>query len=157
MLRVIKIASSVTEFDVENKNRTINLDLASQTIDSKVIKPGEIFSFNKVLGPRTIERGYKLAESIDNKKIVKTVGGGICQVSSTLYMSVKKLNLQVLEVHKHSIPVKYAKREDEAAVSWNELDFRFKNTLPYSIKIVSKIDKINSLVIVEIEKLEIPL
>lgn len=135
------LASSSTKIINKDINRVVNIKNASDSIDEYVINPGEEFSFNKVLGERTIEKGYKIANSISNGKIVKSVGGGICQVSTTLNMSVKKLGLDIKEVHIHSRPVDYAKREDEAAVSWNEKDYIFLNNTRDRIKIESRVEK----------------
>lgn len=134
------LSSSNTKIINKDENRVTNIENASKSINNYILKPGEEFSFNKVVGKRTIERGYKLANSISNGKIVKTVGGGICQVSTTLNMAVKKLDLDVKEVHIHSRPIDYAKREDEAAVSWGEKDYRFVNNTKDSIKIESRIE-----------------
>lgn len=134
------IGKGKTKIYSNDENRTHNLFQASNSINNYVLKPGDVFSFNKVLGPRTEENGYKIADSIDNKKIVKTIGGGICQVSTTLNKAVKNANLEIVEVHRHSKHVEYAKPEDEAAVSYGELDYRFKNNRNKSIKIISNID-----------------
>lgn len=134
------LSSSNTKIINKDSNRVINIQNAANSINNYILKPGEEFSFNKVVGKRTIERGYKLANSISNGKIVKTVGGGICQVSTTLNMAVKKLDLDVKEVHIHSRPIDYAKREDEAAVSWGEKDYRFVNNTKDSIKIESRVE-----------------
>lgn len=127
--------------------------MAANAINNVLLKPGEEFSFNDIVGERTEEKGYKYAESIDDKKIVETVGGGICQVSTTLHMAIKKIPLMVTEVHEHSIPINYSIREDEAAVSWGELDFKFINTYNSSIKIETIIDMTSGKVIVNIYKI----
>ena len=114
--------------------------------------PGEIFSFNKVLGERTLKNGYKLAESIDNGKIVKTVGGGICQVSTTLNIALNNVGVEIIERHHHSAPVNYANKKEEAAVAYGTLDYRFKNTTDKSLIIKANIDidQNNMKVVVEI-------
>lgn len=138
------ISSSTTKFRPKDENRNENIRLAAEAINNTTLYKNDVFSFNNIVGERTIERGYKLAQSINNKKHVKTIGGGICQVSSTLYMSIKKLGLKIEEVHQHSLPVFYAKREDEAAVSWRELDFVFINDKYKKIVIESIFDEENS-------------
>ena len=134
------LSSSSTKIINKDENRMINIENASKAINNYIVEPKSEFSFNEVVGERTIERGYKFANSISNGKIVKTVGGGICQVSTTLNMAVKKLNLDIKEVHIHSRPIDYAKREDEAAVSWGEKDYRFVNNTKDTIKIESRIE-----------------
>jgi vancomycin resistance protein YoaR len=144
------ISSSTTKFRPGDKNRNENIRLASEAINNTILYKNNIFSFNNIVGERTVEKGYKLAHSINNKKHVQTIGGGICQVSSTLYMSVKKLGIKVEEVHQHSLPVFYAKREDEAAVSWGELDFVFINDKCEKISIESIFDEENSTITINV-------
>lgn len=147
------ISKATTNFNRFDFARNTNIKLAANAINGVVLNPGEIFSFNEIVGERTEEKGYKKAESIDNKKIVETVGGGICQVSTTLYMAIKKVNLEVIEVHSHSLPVYYAKREDEAAISWNELDLKFKNNTNKVLKIECIVNMTLGKVIVNIIEL----
>ena len=144
------IGTGKTKIYSNDENRTHNLFQASNSINNYIVGPAEIFSFNKTLGERTEENGYKLAESIDNKKIVKTIGGGIGQVSTTLNKAVKDAKLEVIEAHKHSKSVDYSKPEDEAAVVYGQLDYRFKNNRSKPVKIVSKVDIDNMEVIVKI-------
>lgn len=144
------ISKATTNFNRFDFARNNNIKLASNAINGVVLHPGEIFSFNEIVGERTKEKGYKEAESIDNKKIVETVGGGICQVSTTLYMAIKKIGLEIVEIHPHSIPVYYAKRDDEAAISWNELDFIFKNNTNKVLEIESIVSMALGKVIIKI-------
>ncbi len=116
-------------------NRNENMRLATVAIHNKVLQPGEIFSYNQTVGPRTIERGFKIATVFEGGEKVPGLGGGICQISSTLYMATKKTSLAVVERYKHSIPVSYCTRDDEATVSWGVLDYRFKNTLDIPVRI----------------------
>lgn len=134
------IGKGITKIYSKDKNRIVNLEIASDKINNYILKPNKEFSFNKVLGKRTLENGYKIAESIDNGKIVKTVGGGICQVSSTLNIAVKMANLKILEVHKHSKAVEYTTPEYEAAVAYPTLDYRFINNKDKNIIIKSVIN-----------------
>jgi len=139
-----------TDIYSNDKNRMVNLEVASNKINNYILKPKEIFSFNKVLGNRTKENGYMLAESIDNGKIVKTIGGGICQISTTLNIAVNNAKLKVIERHIHSKAVEYALPKYEAAVAYNELDYKFQNTKEKNIKITSEISKNKMEVIVSI-------
>lgn len=135
------IGNGMTKIYSSDKNRMINLQIASNKINNYMLKPNEEFSFNKILGKRTEENGYKLAESIDNGKIVKTIGGGICQISSTLNIAVKMANLKILEVHKHSKNVEYTTPNYEAAVAYPSLDYRFINNRKNNIVIKSRVDE----------------
>lgn len=134
------ISTSTTKFKKGQENRNNNIKLAAKAINNIKLLPNEEFSFNNILGERTKAKGYKEANAINNKKIVQSVGGGICQVSTTLNIAVKKAKLKVTEVHMHSIPISYAKRMDEAAVSWGELDYKFINNTKDVILIETKYD-----------------
>ena len=128
-----------------------NIRLAVKMCDGLIIKSGEEFSFNRVLGPRTMRRGYQESLIIVDKKKKKGVGGGICQVSSTIYGAVLNTTLDVTERHEHGLPVLYAEKGKDATVSYGRLDFKFKNSLDRDIKIEIKSDKKN--VTVKIYKL----
>ncbi len=108
--------------------RNNNLKIAIHAIDGKVINPGEEFSFNQTVGPRTVEKGYQEAIGYDeNGEKVPTVGGGVCQISSTLYMAALNGNFPVTERHSHSHEVPYADSNHDATVSYGGYDFRFQN------------------------------
>ena len=97
--------------------------------------PGEIFSFNDVVGPRTAERGYKEAGTYVGNKIEPGIGGGICQVSTTIYRAAMKANLRSIERTNHSMAVGYAQPGLDATVSYGYLDYKFKNTYDFPIYI----------------------
>ena len=99
------LAQFSTKFNNNQKNRVHNIKVVAMALHGTVLKPGQEFSFDKRVGSRTTERGYKEAGSFSNGKLTKSVGGGICQVSTTLSGSVQKMNLEVLERHKHSLQV----------------------------------------------------
>lgn len=120
-------ASTVYETYAAQANRNNNMYLAAKAIDYAVIPNGEVFSFNNTVGPRTAARGYKEATIFVGDEKEQGLGGGICQVSSTVYMAAKKARLKILERYPHTLPVTYCMREDEATVSWGRLDFRFSN------------------------------
>ncbi len=124
------LAEYATSFNADLQNRTENLKKAASSLDGMLISPGEIFSFNKAVGPRTKETGYKEATIIENNKFVAGLGGGVCQVSTTLYNAVLRANLKIVERHKHSLPVFYVPRGMDAAVAYNYLDLKFKNNSP---------------------------
>ena len=116
-------------------NRTTNLILASQKVNGTVLMPGEVFSFNKVVGERTIAKGYKNAAIFVNGEVEDGLAGGICQVSSTLYDAVIAANLEITERYNHSKLTSYLPGGKDATVVWGRLDFQFKNNREYPVKI----------------------
>jgi vancomycin resistance protein YoaR len=121
------IAEYSTEFSTYDSNRTDNLALAAKTLDKKEIRPGETFSFNGTVGPRTEQTGYKDAKIIINNEFIYGIGGGVCQVSSTLYNTVLLANLSIVERQPHSIPISYIPLGRDATVSYPDVDLKFKN------------------------------
>lgn len=126
-IREQKIGDYVTYFKPSNKERSHNIDLAAEAINNHVVFPGETFSFNKVVGKRTKERGYKRAPVIVKGELSEDIGGGICQVSSTLYNAVDLKGIQITERYSHSRRVPYVPPGRDATVSWYGPDFQFKN------------------------------
>ncbi len=124
-----------TRYDASNKNRSNNISLASEKINGTVIMPGEVCSYNQVVGKRTIDAGYKEAGAYAGGKVVQEVGGGICQVSSTLYNAVLYANLEIVERSNHHFETSYVDAGRDATVSWGTVDFKFKNNREYPIKI----------------------
>ncbi|MCK8816225.1 VanW family protein [Natroniella sulfidigena] len=133
------VSTKTTYFDQENSNRTTNIKLAAEKIDGTVIKPGEIFSFNQVVGPRTKERGYKKAPEIIEGEFVDGVGGGISQVSSTLYNAVLLAGLEMVDRTSHSRPVSYLPLGRSATIYYNQIDLKFKNSSDYPMMIVARV------------------
>jgi vancomycin resistance protein YoaR len=117
-----------TKFAVREGNRSANLIAAAKALDRKLIRPGETFSFNNTVGPREPETGYKNAYVIINGEYVKGVGGGVCQVSSTLYNAVLLANLGIVERTPHAVAVSYVPPGQDATVNYPYIDFKFKNT-----------------------------
>lgn len=115
---------------VEIYNRTENIKLACQALKNTLILSGEIFSFNDTVGPRDAEKGYLNAMIISGGKFVPGLGGGVCQVSSTLYNAVLLADLEVIERHPHSLQIDYVPPGKDAAVSYGLKDFKFKNNTP---------------------------
>lgn len=103
-----------------------NIRLAAASLNNYLLAPGEIFSFNKATGPRLPEKGYKLAPIIVGNYVIPGFGGGVCQVSTTLYNAVINAGLEVIERYPHSRPVDYVPYGRDATVS-NYLDFKFRN------------------------------
>ena len=132
------LATYSTKYDGGNINRTNNLELACEKINNKVILAGETFSFNKILGARTASAGYKEAKVYENGEVVDGIGGGICQVSSTLYNSVLMANMEVVERRNHQFITSYTPAGRDATVVYGQTDFKFKNTRKYPVKIEAK-------------------
>lgn len=124
---------------VNNYNRTINLSLASNKINGKVLMPGETFSYNNIVGERTWANGFRNAAIYENGQVVDGLGGGICQVSSTLYQAILRANLEVVERTNHMFLTSYLGGGLDATVAYGSLDFKFKNNRNYPIKIVSSV------------------
>lgn len=116
-------------------NRNVNLRLACEAINGSIVLPGDIFSYNKALGERTEERGYLPAASFVNGLTVDTVGGGICQVSSTLYYVCLLSDMDITVRAPHGFVSSYIPKGMDAAVSWGSQDYKFKNSLATPIKI----------------------
>jgi vancomycin resistance protein YoaR len=121
------IGEFATKFSVQEKERTENLTKAAMAMDRKVIRPGEIVSFNDTVGPRDHKTGYKDAYVIINGEYVQGPGGGVCQVSSTLYNAVLLSNLQILERKPHAVAISYVPQGQDATVNYPNIDFKFVN------------------------------
>ena len=133
------LSSFSTKYDASNKNRSNNLKLAINKINGVVLMPGEEFSYNKVVGERSIAAGYKEAKVYSNGQVVDGLGGGICQISSTLYNAVVYANLDVTSRRNHHFVTSYVKAGLDATVVYGSTDFKFKNTRSYPIKIVGSV------------------
>lgn len=125
-----------TTYSTSNTNRSTNIRLASEKINGTIVMPGEIFSYNQIVGQRTIAAGFKSAAVYSGGEVTTGIGGGICQVSSTLYNSVLLANLEIVERYNHGFYPGYVPVSRDATVSWGGPDFKFKNTRNYPIKIV---------------------
>ena len=119
-----------------NPNRTTNLRLASKAISGTIVQPGQTFSFNEVVGPRTAQKGYKSAHVFSDGGVVDGIGGGICQVASTMFNCALLSNVQIVERHQHSQRVAYVPLGRDAAIYGTVEDFKWKNNTKYAIKIV---------------------
>lgn len=133
------LSSFSTKYDASNVNRTNNLVLAMKSLNGVVVAPGEVFSYNKTLGKRTIQAGYREAGGFAGGRVVQLVGGGICQISSTLYNAVVYANMEIVERYNHMFLAGYVGAGKDATVSYGTLDFKFKNTRKYPIVIKTSI------------------
>ena len=130
-----KLSEYSTIFDPSNRNRSNNLAISAEKIDGTIIMPGETFSYNQTVGERTIAAGYKEAGAYAGGKVVQDVGGGICQTSSTLYNAALLANLEIVDRSNHQFLTSYVDASRDATVAWGSIDFQFKNTRTYPIKI----------------------
>jgi len=127
------LSSFTTSFSRNDTNRTDNIKLACSRINNKILLPGEEFSMNEELGPRTLANGYKQAPIIFRNELVPGTGGGVCQVSSTLFNSVLLAGLNVTEREHHSMTLSYISPGRDATITESSIDFRFINNLDYPI------------------------
>ncbi len=134
-----EIARFTTSFDIKKTNRVYNIRVAASALDGQVIKAGEFFSFNKVVGPRSQEAGYKLAPTILNNEFIDSLGGGVCQVSTTLYNTLLQADLEVLQRSSHSLTIKYVPLGQDAAVAYGGKDLKFKNNLSSALIIKTSV------------------
>jgi len=126
-----------TSFTSSGYNRSNNIILSSAKLNGLVLMPGEEFSYNQAVGQRTRAAGFREAGAYSNGKVVQEVGGGICQVSSTLYNAVLYANLEIVERTNHYFNPGYVRAGLDATVSWGGPDFRFRNNRNYPIRIVT--------------------
>ncbi|MBU7007925.1 VanW family protein [Phosphitispora fastidiosa] len=127
------LAQFTTRFNAENTNRSENVRVAAMALNGRMIKQGEFFSFNDVVGPRSQEAGYKNAKIILNNEFIDGLGGGVCQVSSTLYNVLLRAGINVTERHNHSLVVTYVPMGQDAAVAFGAKDLKFTNNLPCAV------------------------
>lgn len=138
----VDLSSFSTEILTSDPNRNNNIHLTCNTLNGHIIEPGETFSFTGLLGKSTSDKGYKEANVINSEgDTIKGLGGGNCQVSSTLYNAVAQIpELEVIERHNHGAEVHYVPIGQDAAVAYGSMDFRFKNNLNSKIKLYASTD-----------------
>ena len=121
-----------------SSNRIHNVQLMAQYIDGTVIKPGDTFSFNDRVGPRTVERGFREGQMIIGSLLLPSIGGGVCQTATTLFNNAFELGLPIVERHNHSFYISHYPMGRDATVSWGGPDFVFKNDLGTGILIKTR-------------------
>ena len=131
------LAKYTTIYDAGVVNRSHNVALAAKSINGTILLPGETFSYNETIGNPNKANGYKIGTAYVGGKVVDSYGGGVCQVSTTLYNSVLYANLEIVQRYNHSYIVNYVPAGRDATVSYGGKDFKFKNTRNYPIKIVA--------------------
>lgn len=122
------LIASFTTTTTSNSNRNNNIDLAAQALNGVMIAPGATISFNETTGQRTREKGYLEAGAIENGRTVQEVGGGVCQVSTTLFNALVRADFQIVTRKPHTWPSDYVPRGEDAAVDWPNLDLVMRNT-----------------------------
>lgn len=132
-----QLATFTTRYDVSDRDRSTNLEIACQKINGKVVLVGETFSYNQTLGPRTTAAGYKNGKVYEGGEVVDGIGGGICQISSTLYNTVLMANLEIVERRNHQFVTSYLPAGRDATVVYGAIDFKFKNTRKFPVRIVA--------------------
>jgi len=132
-----EISTYSSRYSESNVSRSTNVKLATERINSIELMPGEVFSYDNTIGSRTTANGFKMAGVYINNKQELGIGGGICQVSSTLYAATLYANFEIVERVSHSLPVSYMPDGMDATISEGYIDFRFKNTSEYPVRIVA--------------------
>lgn len=139
-IRTKKIGQYVTHFNANHEARSTNISLSTSAINNYVIFPNETFSFNEVVGKRTTTKGYLPAPEIVKGELIEGIGGGICQVSSTLFNAVDKAGMKIIQRYSHSKRVPYVPPGRDATVSWYGPDFTFRNSYNQPVLIRAKTD-----------------
>ncbi len=132
-----QLGTYTTRYNAGDVSRSYNVSLASQKINEVVLAPGDVFSYNDTVGPRTVDRGFKVANVYVGNKVEPGVGGGICQVSTTLFNAVVLSDLEIVFRTNHSLPVTYVPLGRDATVAYGSIDFKFKNNTNNPVKIVA--------------------
>ncbi len=132
-----RISTFTTDMGTSSSNRIHNVQLMAQYIDGTVIKPGDTFSFNDRVGPRTVERGFREGQMIIGSLLLPSIGGGVCQTATTLFNNAFELGLPIVERHNHSFYISHYPMGRDATVSWGGPDFVFKNDLKTGILITT--------------------
>ncbi len=134
-----RLGSFSTLFNPDNVERSENIKTACERINNNLILPDSVFSLDAVLGERTVENGYRPAKVIVNNELVDGLGGGICQVASTLYNTVLLSGLEIIERRNHSLPPSYVDLGRDATISRGYIDFSFRNNSGYAILLQAEV------------------
>ena len=140
MLYRDKLGEQTTLFGGSTAERVNNIQLACSKINGTILMPGEVFSYNETVGQRTRDAGFKEAAAYQDGEVVQEIGGGVCQVSSTLYCATVFANMETVEREAHYFLVNYLPPAHDATVSWPSPDFKFRNSRNYPVKIVASAD-----------------
>lgn len=130
-----ELSSYSSTFSTAAANRAFNVSRAAASVNGTILLPGDTFSYNTAIGNPSLENGYKVAPVYENGKTSEGVGGGVCQVSSTIYSAVLYANLEIVERRSHSLTVAYVPKGQDATVAYGSIDFKFKNNTEKPIRI----------------------
>lgn len=130
-----KIAEYSTYYNSSDETRTANLNAAVSKVNNIIVPNGNVFSFNQTVGKRTVTAGYQTAKVVKDGEFVDGLGGGVCQVSSTLFECVLRANAEIVARTHHTLKVGYVPLGGDATVQWNSKDFQFRNTTGSDIRI----------------------
>lgn len=130
-----KLAEYTSTYASSNKTRTENLKVSADKINNICIPDGNVFSFNQTVGKRTVTAGYESAKVIKDGEFVDGLGGGVCQVSSTIFECVLRANVEIVARTNHTLEIGYVPLGGDATVQWNSKDFKFKNTLGCDLRL----------------------
>lgn len=144
-----KIAEYSTSLSGRSNSQIFNARIALRRLNGCTIQPGQTFSFVKTVGPWTADMGYKKAPVSYDGELVLDWGGGVCQVSTTLYNAALLAGLDIVERHHHHFPMRYAPLGRDAAVAYESIDLKFRNNLPSPIRITGKIEGENLVFAIE--------
>lgn len=145
-----RLGSQVTKYTYSSDNRINNIKLCASKFDGMILYPGDTFSFNEVVGKRTLEAGFLEAGAYSDGEVVQEVGGGICQVSSTLYCASMYAQMKTMYRESHYFKVDYLPLGYDATVSWSKPDFKFRNDREYPVKLAAYCDDDAKALVVEI-------
>lgn len=135
------MSSFTTYFDLSKAGRVHNIKLAASILDGYIVSPGEIFSLNNIIGDTTPEKGYREAPVIVGEELVPGYGGGLCQISSTLYNAALLANLEIIERHNHNLTVFYLPPGRDATIEYGARDLKFENNTGHHLLIYGKVKK----------------
>ncbi|GIV18171.1 MAG: hypothetical protein KatS3mg022_3606 [Armatimonadota bacterium] len=131
-------AAVSTHFSERERNRAHNIRKAAESINGIVLLPGDEFSYNKAVGPRTLQEGFRRAPVIVKGELVPGDGGGVCQVSTTVYMAALQAGLQIVQRSHHAFPIHYAPPGLDATVVYGAIDLRFRNNTPSPVALITQ-------------------
>ena len=144
------LGAQMTYYYGSTAERINNIRLAASKLDGLVLLPGQTFSYNDVVGQRTVEAGFQVAKAYSDGQEVDELGGGICQVSSTLYGATLYARLKIVSRQNHYFKVGYLDYGLDATVSWRQPDFKFRNDKDFPIKLAAYLNEDEQSLVVEV-------